>query len=655
MSPVHLLRYSIFTVSLLTFVPCATAKSVRDDGVENPPLLEIQRSGVQAVKPLARLKKTVAPGQLAGPQEAYLTWRVAYTESTLWNPATGRDDRVRLRSYQGTHVNPDAPFVAPMIRVAPGDTIRATLSNQLPADPSCYDHEQPANKPHCFNGTNMHTHGLWINPAGNSDNVLISINPGVDFQYEYNIPLDHPAGTFWYHPHRHGSTALQVGSGMAGALIIDGKRVPTTTAQGDIDTLLQPTPAQLFKERVLLFQQIQYACYTKGDNPVVKKNADGTYRCDPDDVGVVESYANFSGKAWGQSGRYTSINGEIQPGFYDAKAGQVERWRMIHGGVRDSINLQFRRMKTDVSIPQQFTAEQHEDFITKNCNGEQIPQHIIAADGLTTATLRATDSLVFQPGYRWDSLMLFPEAGQYCVIDAAAAASANVDQTPSSRKLLGIVHVAASKDSDASIQQQLQVALIEAAKEHYSPEVARLVVDDLKKNRLTKFVPHKDLPPTPNKQTLFFNMTSTDFLIDDEIYKPGVINRTLILGNIDEWTLTSKSGSHPYHIHVNPFQVIAVLDPNGKDVSGPDAVDDFDTSGAPDPQYRGMKGTFKDTVWVKNVGGKTYRVIVRTHYQRYIGDFVLHCHILDHEDQGMMQNVRIALPDGRGGAAAGHH
>jgi L-ascorbate oxidase len=43
-------------------------------------------------------------------------------------------------------------------------------------------------------------------------------------------------------------------------------------------------------------------------------------------------------------------------------------------------------------------------------------------------------------------------------------------------------------------------------------------------------------------------------------------------------------------------------------------------------------------------------------YQRYIGDFVLHCHILDHEDQGMMQNVRIALPDGSGGIAAlGHH
>jgi hypothetical protein len=40
---------------------------------------------------------------------------------------------------------------------------------------------------------------------------------------------------------------------------------------------------------------------------------------------------------------------------------------------------------------------------------------------------------------------------------------------------------------------------------------------------------------------------------------------------------------------------------------------------------------------------------LRTRYQRYIGDFVLHCHILDHEDQAMMQNIRIGLPNGTGG------
>jgi FtsP/CotA-like multicopper oxidase with cupredoxin domain len=48
-------------------------------------------------------------------------------------------------------------------------------------------------------------------------------------------------------------------------------------------------------------------------------------------------------------------------------------------------------------------------------------------------------------------------------------------------------------------------------------------------------------------------------------------------------------------------------------------------------------------------------VKVRSRYERYIGDFVLHCHILDHEDNGMMQNVRVAIPDGKGGAAQAHH
>ena len=67
-----------------------------------------------------------------------------------------------------------------------------------------------------------------------------------------------------------------------------------------------------------------------------------------------------------------------------------------------------------------------------------------------------------------------------------------------------------------------------------------------------------------------------------------------------------------------------------------------------------MRGVWKDTLWIKNGMSPfapradqpkgVYTVIVRTRYRRYIGDFVLHCHILNHEDQGMMQNVRIVLP-----------
>ena len=99
-------------------------------------------------------------------------------------------------------------------------------------------------------------------------------------------------------------------------------------------------------------------------------------------------------------------------------------------------------------------------------------------------------------------------------------------------------------------------------------------------------------------------------------------------------------------------------DPDGRDVSGEDVV-----PGA-DPQYRGLKGLWKDTIRVESLIVKPadqddpkqkYTVVVRTRYERYIGDFVLHHHILDREDQGMMQNVRIELPNRLGGTSHGHH
>jgi FtsP/CotA-like multicopper oxidase with cupredoxin domain len=53
-----------------------------------------------------------------------------------------------------------------------------------------------------------------------------------------------------------------------------------------------------------------------------------------------------------------------------------------------------------------------------------------------------------------------------------------------------------------------------------------------------------------------------------------------------------------------------------------------------------MYHVFRDTVFVEN----NYQVHIRTHYDRYIGEFVIHCHILDHEDGGMMLNINI-VPD----------
>ncbi len=650
-------------VAATAIVAAPQAEAQAERGVANPPLL----GGEREAPPATLLEGAQGPG--SGAHERVLDLNVVYTDSQLFNPATGGYDKVHLRSYNGTDVSPDAPYVSPTIEIHPGETIRINLDNQLPADPTCAAGEHAADDPHCFNGTNLHTHGLWVNPAGNGDNVLLSINPGVQFQYEYNVPGDHPSGTFWYHTHRHGSTALQVSSGMAGALIIRGERVPTTLLHGDIDTLIKDVP-----ERILVMQQIQYACLDASGKP--KTNPDGTYYCGPDDVGVIENYNVFGPRDWGNSGRYTSLNGEVLPTF-EARQGQVERWRMIHAGVRDTISLQFARLRPDAGILATLGPDQARKFISRSCTADYLTYNLIAADGLTLDAAQQKDLTVFQPGYRFDALVVFPEPGTYCVIDAASpnAGSINAEGQAVGPRLMGYVTVAPGEAVGPDVTAYLTRQLVGYAEANMPADVKAGVIADLNAGlRLTQFTPHPTIEAsevTGTQELTFYidvgNSDGTQFEVantlntaDARPYDPDRIDRELTLGGVDEWTMQSHFVSHPFHIHVNPFQIVEILDPSGKDVSAPGAIDSAD--GTVDPQYAGLKGVWKDTLWIKSLvntpgpppPNTIYTIRVRTRYERYIGEFVLHCHILDHEDQGMMQNVAVVLPDGSvaGSAAA---
>jgi L-ascorbate oxidase len=644
---------------------------VEERVVEDPPRLELRKRPLPRMTLMPRPK----PGPRAG-EERQLDLNIVYTDSQLYNPATGKYDKVRLRSYVGTDTNPNRPFVAPTIEVTPGDTVRITLNNKLPTDPSCPSPDGNVNTPHCFNSTNLHGHGLWVSPAGNGDNVLLTINPGVSFQYEYNLPPDHPAGTYWYHSHLHGSTALQVSSGMAGALIVRGDRLPSDTANGDIDTLLKHPDGKPLRERVLVLQQIQYACLDENGHVMKDGNGQVVWNCPEGTAGIqgVESYDQFGPGSWPLSGRYTSINGAVLPTF-KAKAGEIERWRMIHAGVRDTISLEFRRLKADAPRAPRLKSVEVDRFIGDNCVGDPIPYHVIAEDGLTRAAAWQTSVTVLQPGYRSDALVVFPEAGPYCVIDTSAPAAASVSQSAESRQLLGVV-VAAPGQKVQDVHAHLTKQLVAAAQRTMPASIRSQVVADLKDGlKLTRFTPHPDIADSEvtGKQELafFIDLSKTPFLFevsndlgsppDYKPYDPSRIDRNLTLGGVDEWTLQSHLVSHPFHIHINPFQIVKILDPNGKDVSLPGAVDD--AGGTPDPQYPGLKGVWKDTLWVKSLippgaspQSGVYTLVVRTRYQRYIGEYVLHCHILDHEDRGMMQNVRVGIPDGKGGTTvAAHH
>jgi len=618
---------------------------------------------------------------------------VTYTDNKIWNPATQRFDKVHLRSYSGDGVNPNAPYVAPAIEVRPGQTVNITLRNKLPADPSCTSTGQPVDIPHCFNGTNLHSHGLWVSPTGNSDNVLLSINPGIDFQYVYNLPPDHPAGTFWYHSHRHGSTALQVSSGMAGALIVRGDRMPTPSSTGDIDVLMKNADLTPMEERVLVLQQIQYACLDAQGQVKVQKDPQGNviaWICDPNDTGVIDQYnypggAGFGPGSWNESGRYTTINGLVRPVF-QGRAGRPERWRVIHGGVRDTITLGFRRRKPAAAAYTATDTAQAARYVEENCTGDLLTYHQMAADGLTMANARATPTSTLQPGYRYDALVVFPEAGDYCVVNESAPAAGSVSRQAATRQLLGLVEVGPGTpvaDSTAYLQQVLVSVATQVIPSGMRDKVVAELRDGLK---FTSFIPHPDVADsevTGKQELVFFINIPQNGNISFEVgnksidpknfdpaqfkplpYDPDRIDRKLRLGGVDEWTLQSGFVSHPFHIHVNPFQIVSIIDPSGKDVSLPGAVDN--AGGQVDPQYPGLKGVWKDTLWVKDLinnpadfpsklATSMYTLKVRTRYQRYIGEFVLHCHILDHEDQGMMQNVEIQLPNGVGGVTTRHH
>lgn len=584
-------------------------------------------------------------------------FQIALVRGSLYNPWTQTDDTVELRSLRGAGSR-DGDFVAPTIRVAPGKTLRIRLDNRLPA---CSEAQMRARR--CFNDTNLHTHGLWVSPAGNSDNVLISIPPGRRFQYEYAIPPDHPAGTFWYHPHRHGSGYVQVGSGMAGALIVTGNRVPTADRPGDIDILLRDRRGA-FRERVLLFQQIQYACLDETGAIRDRRENDMFVRpwiCRPGQTGRIESHDHD--EDWRFSGRFTGINGRIQPRLEGARAGRFERWRLVHAGTREPVQMRIYRLADGAPDLRSVRAEDQGAWMSRHCRGEPLALWHIALDGLTRSSVRRADEAMLFPGDRMDVLTYFREPGRYCVVqDTSRRGVRGTDpwrrggeHDPS--RALAVLDVLPgdppAADPATLVQSQMIAAAERALPGAANAAVRGRIVADLRDGmRLSAFVWHRDIapaeitgyresilnildPPVTNGALLFH--------VNGMPYDHGRIDQMLPLGGVEEWHVRSFNGGHPMHIHVNPFQIASIVDALGRDVTDPN-------SPAFDADYAGLIGQWKDTVFVK----EGHRVIFRTRYERFVGDFVIHCHILFHGDHGMMQNLRIYMPESAG-APATHH
>ena len=394
---------------------------------------------------------------------------MAYKSNKLYNPNTGLWDQVLLRGYltkpslfdkkkAGDYVND--LLVGPQIRVKQGETLAINLNNQLPVESAdtCPHHVENVNEPHCFNTTNLHTHGLWVSPQGNSDNVFLKFAPQEKFDYQFKIEKNHPAGTYWYHAHLHGSTAIQVSSGMAGPLIVEGSRVPKIkngkiTETGDIDILWKDKARNSDQnENILLFQQIQYNCTNPDSSSKDAKNC----------VGLLEDYSGLGAfTSWGDNNYYTSINGKIL-GEMKVEQNQFNRWRMIHGGIRDTIGLMIKELPNSKMYTAAQTIKACSEYQTadKKAQFDQLKSltvNTIAQDGLTMNHVQSRTLSVFQPGYRHDAMIAFPTTNKYCIYDMRLNVDDQINAplpnpqpqiaptNPLNAQLIGWVNVNASK------------------------------------------------------------------------------------------------------------------------------------------------------------------------------------------------------------------
>ncbi|QOJ15227.1 MAG: multicopper oxidase domain-containing protein [Planctomycetia bacterium] len=135
----------------------------------------------------------------------------AATRTLTYEPELIAGDPARVTAVEGS-------YFGPIIRARTGDRLRVRLQNDL---------TEP---------TIIHWHGMRV-PANQDGHPTAAVGPGDEFVYEFEVR--DRAGTFWFHPHTHGSTASQVYAGLAGLLLVSNdEETAAGLPTGDFDAPL---------------------------------------------------------------------------------------------------------------------------------------------------------------------------------------------------------------------------------------------------------------------------------------------------------------------------------------------------------------------------------------------------------------------------------
>jgi FtsP/CotA-like multicopper oxidase with cupredoxin domain len=491
---------------------------------------------------------------------------------------------------------------SPNIRLNPGDLLILHLKDDLADLPSlptatnsAHIHSHAGKSadpcegaPMTATSTNLHFHGLTVPPVCHQDDVLkTSINPkDPPFEYRFYIPANEPPGLYWYHPHIHGFSKVQVLGGASGALIIEGIERANNALAG-------------LPERVLV---IRDQGLLNPDAPPAKSEP-----VTPKLLIDRDGDAANNGTGFGKPAKDLSINfvpvpyPDYPPASIRMKPEEQQVWRVLNASAITYLNLAvlFHRK------PQ--------------------PLGLVALDGVPLNEYGTSRDFVdwqthlgIPPGARVEFIVKGPPLGTTgLLVTRTVDTGAGGENDPN--RALAIITAAEDAPEPRSKF---------AASPQPLPSPSLPWLGDVTPVRTRRLYFSEKLlqPNNPTSATEFYitvdGQTPAPFDMNSNI--PNIVAKQ---GTVEDWIIENRSNElHAFHIHQLHFMLFDYL---GNPVNEPFLRDTVNV-----PYFNG-----RDLIYPS--------VKLRMDFRdpNTVGTFVYHCHLLEHEDNGMMGLIRVDPAD----------
>lgn len=550
--------------------------------------------------------------------------------------------------------------------------------------------------------TNLHVHGLHVSPTGFSDNVVARYTSGQKWSSKLTVPSDHGIGSYWYHPHYHPSVNQQVYGGLSGFIQIgdplskvpDFRKAPRNLAvikaidinvDQDNGNLILGANANLGG----VANQMTMVTVNGEFQPEVKAGKGGWQSLSLSNQANQAMY-NISLIHTNTDGKKTTLPAYI----YGEDGHQYPKIRQAVGTLGTNIlnddTPYYTQAQNLISLPP----------------GKRIDLLVYLPDGKTELASTYSFKGAGEAIYKIQNMGGYPDLTSANTNPISGNASAgpiavfHVEQgtgLPSTAELDGAIEAA-----NAGIQVQ-EILPTTSQAEYNSNKVPSInlfatsgdgkdVWEPLRKREfnwakgtLVGPAEERDGPTQElleaytdaNGGNVYQRYTALPvgsagvedwlgynqpFLINDHVFPNG--NLTIAqLGTMEEWRLRNWSVTkdptkyigHPFHIHVNDYQVkdsdTELVNKNSlEDVtminsSGFKYYDQKQKRVLEQKPFRGNLHTIAEALDPQTSGDlATFGAndqTVRMVFQDYLGTYVYHCHILPHEDAGMMQVITV--------------